>query len=96
MTWNSVESVVFKNVAATQGPFTLRGGSYGVSAIATWGGGSLTLQRLADDGATYVTCLTAFSANGYASVNLPAGTYQFAIATATAVYCDITSIVTTM
>jgi siroheme synthase len=97
MTWNSVESVVFKNVAATQGPFTLRGGSYGVTvSSASFSGGSVTLQRLADDGATYVTVLTAFAAAGYASVNLPAGTYQLAIATATAVYADITSIVTTM
>jgi hypothetical protein len=96
MTWNSVESVVFKNVSSTQGPFNLRGGSYGVSAIATWGGGSVTLQRLADDGATYLTCLTAFSANGYASVNLPAGTYQLAIATASAVYASVVGIVTTM
>jgi hypothetical protein len=96
MTWNSVESQVFKNVSSTQGPFTLRGGSYGVTAhSSTWGGGSATLQRLAPDGATYVTVLTAFSADGYASVNLPSGTYQLAIATAT-VYCDIVSIVTTM
>jgi hypothetical protein len=34
------------------------------------------LQRLAADGANYVTALTAFSADGYASVNLPGGTYQ--------------------
>jgi hypothetical protein len=95
MTYNSVEDIVFKNVAATQGPFTLRGGSYGVSAIATFSGGSVTLQRLADDGSTFVTCLTAFSANGYASVNLPAGTYQLAIATASAVYASVVGIVTT-
>jgi hypothetical protein len=95
VTWNSVEKVSFSNIAATPASFTLRGGSYGVTAHATWGGGSATLQRLAPDGATYVTVLAAFSADGYASANLPAGTYQLAIATATAVYADIVGIVTT-
>jgi hypothetical protein len=94
--WNSVESFVFKNVSSTQGPFNLRGGSYSFTAhSATWGGGSATLQRLSPDGLTYVTVLTAFAADGYSSANLPSGTYQIAIATATAVYCDVTSIVTT-
>jgi hypothetical protein len=96
MTWNRGEYFSFKNIAATPTAFILRGGNYGVSAhSATWGGGSATLQRLAPDGSTYVTCLTAFSADGYASANLPSGTYQLLIATATAVYCDIVGIVTT-
>jgi hypothetical protein len=97
VTWNSVEFFVFKNVSSTQGPFNLRGGSYGVTAHSiSWGGGSATLQRLSPDGVTYVTVLAAFSADGYASVNLPAGTYELAIATATAVYADIVGIVTSL
>jgi hypothetical protein len=51
---------------------------------------------LSPDGLTYVTVLTALSADGYSSANLPSGTYQLAIATATAVYADIVGIVTTM
>jgi hypothetical protein len=94
--WNSVEYFAFKNIAATPASFTLRGGSYGISVIGTFSGGSVTLQRLSPDGATYVTVVTAFAAPGYSSVNLPAGTYQLAIATATAVYADIVGIVTTM
>jgi hypothetical protein len=94
--YNEQEQFIYKNVSATQGPFTLRGGQYGVTVLATWGGGSVTLQRLGDDGSTYVTVLTAFSANGYATAYPPSGTYQFAIATATGVYVNITSIVTTM
>jgi hypothetical protein len=43
-----------------------------------------------------VTCATAFTAAGYAAVNLPSGSYRFAIATATAVYIDCTAILTTM
>ena len=84
--------ITFTNIAATPAAFQLGGGLYAVTAMATWGGGSATLQKLAADGSTYVTCLTAFSANGYSTVNLPKGTYQLAIATATAVYVDITNI----
>ena len=67
-----------------------------MTVSATFGGGSVTLQRLAPDGSTYVTVLTAFTTAGYASANLPSGTYQIAIATATAVYVDVVSTVTTL
>jgi hypothetical protein len=94
--YNKVENVSYSDIAATPASFTLRGGCYGVIAKATWGGGSVTLQRLSIDGTTYVTVLTAFSADGYAPVNLPGGTYRFLVATATAIYVEIVSIVTTM
>jgi hypothetical protein len=95
MTWNSVERFTFSNISATPPSFQLRGGSYGVMVDSvSFGGGSVTLQRQSVSGA-FVTVLTAFSASGYASVNLPAGTYQIAVATATAVYADIVGIVTT-
>ena len=87
------ENQRFSNIAATTGAFDLSGGAYGVCVSATFGGGSVTLQRLAADATTFVTCLTAFSAAGYATVNLPNGTYRFAIATASAVYIDIVAIV---
>jgi hypothetical protein len=69
---------------------------YGVTVTATFGGGSVALQRLAADGSTFVTCLTAFTAAGYASVNLPIGTYKFAVTTATGVYVDATSVVASL
>jgi hypothetical protein len=90
--YNSVEKQEFSGIAATTAAFTLRGGQYGVTVNATFGGGSVTLQRKALDD-TYVTCLAAFSAAGYASVNLPSGTYKLAVATATDVYADIVSVV---
>lgn len=55
----------------------------------------VTLQCLADDGSTYVTAMTAFSTNGLATAYLPSGSYRFAVASATAVYVDITGIETT-
>ena len=92
--YNTIEKQEHSNISATTSAFTLRGGQYGATVIATFGGGSVTLQRLAMDGATWVTCLTAFTAAGYASVNLPSGSYRWAIATATAVYVDLVAIVT--
>jgi hypothetical protein len=86
--------VTFTNISATPASFALRGGLYGVTSKGTWGGGSATLQRLAPDNATYVTVLTAFSADGFATVQLVPGTYRVAILTATAVYFDIVAIAT--
>lgn len=94
--YNSVEKNTFSNISASTAAFALRGGQYGVMVNATFGGGSVTLQRLSLDGSTYVTVLTAFTAAGYASVNLPSGTYRLTIATATAVYAEVLSIVTAL
>lgn len=89
---SDAENIQFTGKSATVGPFNLNGGRYGVTAFATWGGGSATLQKLAADGTTYVTCLTAFTANSYATADLPPGVYQVAIATATGVGVDIVAI----
>lgn len=94
MTWNTVENQRFANIAATPPAFTLRGGCYGITIHATFG--TVTLQRLSADGSTFVTVLTAFTADGYQAINLPGGTYQLLVAGATGIYVDIVSIVTTM
>lgn len=91
-TW-STDNKTFTNLSASSSAFHLFGGQYAVTVHATFGGGSVTLQRQAADGSTMVTCLTAFTADGYATVNLPAGTYQLTIATATGVYADISSVI---
>ena len=90
--FNSIESIVYKNVAATQGPFILRGGRYAITAIATWSNGNVTLQRLTPDGTTYVTAVAPITANGLYVSDLPSGTYQLAISMATAVYINVVSI----
>lgn len=93
--FNSIESVVFKNISATTAAFTLRGGNYGLSCHATFGGGNIALQRLAPDGSTYVTVITALTADGYGNANLPSGSYRLQVTTATSVYCDVVATVTT-
>ena len=93
--YNTVEKQSFSNISATTASFTLRGGNYGVTCHATFGGGSIVLQRLSPDGSSYVNVITALTADGYANNNLPSGTYRLAITTATGVYCDIVATVTT-
>lgn len=91
---NKIEVFSFSNIAATPASFILRGGNYGLTVSAVFGGGNVALQRLTPDGSTYVTVITALTAAGYASANLPNGTYRLSITTATAVYADVVSIAT--
>lgn len=93
--WNQVENKSFSNISATPAAFTLRGGNYGITVHATWGGGSVTLSRLSPDGSTYVSTGISFTADGYQNINLPSGTYELVVATATAIYIDVVSTVTT-
>ena len=89
---NSLTVKSWSNIAATPAAFTLPGGLYGVTVMGTFGPGTITLQRLAPDATTYVTCLTAFTANGYQSVYLPSGTYKLLVASVTGIYADVVAI----
>jgi hypothetical protein len=75
----SRESIQFSNIGATTAAFTILGGRYGITCMGT-GFGSVTLQTLAFDLTTYITAATAIAANGVTIVDLPAGTYRFALA----------------
>jgi hypothetical protein len=86
----SPEAVLFSNISATPAAFLLEGGAYVLDVVATWGGGSVTLNRLGPDGSTYLAAVTALTATGTSgAVALPKGRYQLAIATATAVYASV-------
>lgn len=87
----SSEGKAFSNISATTAAFTLNGGKYAASAVATFGGGSVKLQTLLQDGSTWqsVSSGTDFTVAGFSSVDLPPGQYRFTIATATAVYCAV-------
>lgn len=68
--------------AGTSDVFKLMGGKYAVVAsAASWGGGNLAMQVLGPDGTTYVACITAITANGFAVYDLPPGTYRFVLTT---------------
>ena len=80
------DGVSFSSLSATPASFTLLGGRYLMTVAATWGGGSVDLQELMPDGSTLVSVLTTtFTANGAKLVDLPPGTYEVVITTATAV-----------
>ncbi len=87
----ATDSYFASNINATTAAFILTGGKYGVDCMATFGGGSVKLQKVLGDGATLqsVSSATDFTANGYATVDLPHGSYKLVIATATGVYVQI-------
>jgi hypothetical protein len=91
---NGRDSISFSNIATTTAAFTLQGGEYAVASTATFGGGSVKLQRLGPDGSTYQSVASAsdFTAAGYTALDLPPGQYRFTIATSTAVYAEVTAI----
>ena len=73
------DPVTFSNISSTTAAFHLPAGKYAIEVVgATFG--TVTLQVLAGDGTTYVTALTAFSANGHVSADLGSGTYKIALA----------------
>jgi hypothetical protein len=86
-------SAVHTNISATTDAFALVGGKYQVTIMATWGGGSVKLDRLAADGSTYVPVVT-FTANTCDNYDIASGSYRLTVATATAVYSDIRAIFT--
>jgi hypothetical protein len=86
--------IAYSNISATQSTFFMASGQYGIDAVATWGGGTVVLQKLAGDASTYVT-VQSFSANGFEIVTVPAGTYRIAVTTATGVYVKIGNVVNT-
>lgn len=87
----AIDAKTFSDISASTAAFGLEGGKYAVDVLATFGGGSVKLQKLAGDGSTYlsVSSSTDFTAAGYATVDLPPGQYRFTIATATAVYAEL-------
>lgn len=88
------EAFTWANIAATPAAFYVGlGGRYGLDVSATWGGGSVILNKLSQDGSTWIAVLPAtFTTNGSQLVDLPVGAYQLAITTATAVYACLSRI----
>jgi hypothetical protein len=73
------ENKSFSNINATTNAFNLYGGSYTVDVLGNTFG-TVTLQRLGPDQATWLAALTAFAANGTANQDLPPGQYRVAVA----------------
>lgn len=80
--------ILLTNASATSSAAEWPGGRGVFQAVATFGGGSVTLQYLGPDGATWLAAGsdTTLAANGGGVFNLPPGRIRAAVATATAVY----------
>lgn len=81
-------------ITATPKDFRLDAGAYGLTVHATaWG--TATLQRVLPDGSggqIPVTIITAFAADAYTEMHLPAGWYRLVLAGVTAFTGEIAQI----
>jgi hypothetical protein len=85
-------SVRFDNINATTAAFNLAPASYSLMYSGTWGAGTVTLQRLASDGTTWLNALPAWNINSVDTKDL-AGTFRLLVAGgATAVYASISAL----
>lgn len=78
--------------AGTYGPYFLIGGRYQFDAVGTWGGGNIVLNQLGPDGSTYLSVSLPQTANGGQTIDIPGGTYQMVVTTATGVSAALTRI----
>lgn len=87
------EAFTWANISTSQTFSVEKGGRYGLDVTATWGGGSVDLQKLSQDNSTYTSVLpTTFTANATQLVDLPVGAYKLVVTTATAVYACLSRI----
>lgn len=78
-------------ISATPPDFNLDAGIYGLALKATTFG-TATLQMLQPDGVTYIPVSAAIAANGYTTLQLPAGQYQLTLAGVTALTGQIAKV----
>jgi len=70
--------------------FPLSGGRYQVAVgTATFGGGNVVLQQLANNNSTWFAVGTAITAAGANVSELPPGRYRLFVTTATGVYATV-------
>jgi hypothetical protein len=75
--------IIPANSGAGTYTFSLGQNAYAVVVTAgTWASGSVQLNILGPDGATYVSVVTAWAANTFATLSLPSGSYEIVIASA--------------
>lgn len=74
----AIDGYFAENIDATTAAFWLHGGLYGVDVAATFGGGSVKLQKVMGGGSSLVSVLsgTDSTAKGYATIDLPRGRLQ--------------------
>jgi len=91
---NTTDSFAILNVGPGSYPIprALKGGKYALIASGTFGGGNVQLQALSMDGVTYINIGASITVAGLINFDLPPGSYQLTVTTATAVYAVIASV----
>lgn len=82
-------AAIITNGSATSAGVVWGGGRGQLTAVATFGGGSVGLDYLGPDGTTWLAAVTALTANGMVQFLLPPGQIRVSVATATAVYANV-------
>lgn len=95
----SNDSNLYHSATATSSaPFTLKGGKYAVSELATFAmSDTLSLEYLGPDGSTYVSVGSALvfaATGGYVVIDLPPGQYKWVLGSThvTAIYAAVVRI----
>lgn len=89
----ATESFGYSNQGpGTYGPWALQGGTYEVSAHATFGGGNIAIQTLLPDNATWVPIGTSITADGVQNITVAPGQYRAVQTTSTAASLAITRV----
>lgn len=70
--------------------YLLKGGRYFITSSATFG--SIQLNKLSADGATWVPAAAAIAAAGVLALDLGVGYYQFVLTGGSAYFIDLTAI----
>ena len=88
----AVDGHALSNAAAGNGAsFQLTGGMYAVETLAT-GAGTIALQTLGPDGATWLTAVSIATTSNYSTAQLPPGVYRWSTSSFTAIYAAVSRI----
>lgn len=86
----ATDSITFSNLSANSPVFSLSGGVYCATVLATWGGGSVVLAAVAQDGSLTSVTIGTWTVNASRGQTwLPAGQYRWVVTTATGVYANL-------
>lgn len=87
---SNVAAGTYGGVPGTATTYLLKGGRYFITSSATFG--SIQLNKLSADGATWVPAAAAIAAAGVIALDLGVGYYQFVLTGGSAYYVDLTAI----
>jgi len=93
MSATATESKKFSSISAPTAPFTLKGGKYALTVVNA-GAGTVDIQVLGPDGATWLDVSSNITGNGIGTADLPPGQYRINPSGVASITAAITSVPT--